>query len=55
MHQGIMQECFPHGIHVHELSDTSHTFLPDLRCQRVSHNTAIHAPVQVGVVEAPLQ
>lgn len=24
----------PHGIHVHELSDTSHTFLRDLPCQR---------------------
>lgn len=30
-----MQECSPHGIRVHELSDTSHTFLWDLPCQRV--------------------
>lgn len=34
MHQDIMQECSLHGIHVHEVSDTSHTFLWDLPCQK---------------------
>lgn len=34
IHQDIMQECSPHGIHVYELSDISHTFLRDLPCQR---------------------
>lgn len=42
MHQDIMQECSPHGIHVHELSDTSHTFLWDLPCQRGCPTTLLH-------------
>lgn len=37
-----MQECSPRGIRVHELSDTSHTFLRDLPCQRGCPTTLLY-------------